>query len=125
MSENNETKKIINKATEYPVIYSYIYERESQDIRRLAGKFTTPKRATKKTATPSTAKVIIGFKIEDGKAIPLYSDKPAVAIDSGIRQSSKLVVAKKGLVKRKAPITTKKRTTSRRRTNKNNPGDEN
>lgn len=126
MSENKETKKTINKATEYPVIYSYIYERESQDIKRLAGKFKATRKTAKKTATKSnSAKVITGFKIEDGKAIPIYSDKPAVVIlDAEIQQSSKVIVAKSGVVKRKTQIAAKKTTTPRRRTKKDNPGEE-
>jgi hypothetical protein len=126
MSENKKTHKAINKATEYPVIYSYIYERESQDIRRLAGNFKTTKRTTKKTANRSNStRIITGFKIEGGKAIPIYSDKPAAVIsDGGIKQKSKVVVAKGGVVKRKSQNTTRKTTTSRIRTKKDNPGEE-
>jgi len=126
MSENKETKRTINKATEYPVIYSYIYERESQDIKRLAGKFKSTKKTRKKTATKSnSARAITGFKIEDGKAIPIYSDMPAVVIlDAETQQKSKVIVAKSGVVRKKVQTTTKKATTSRRRTKKDNSGEE-
>mgnify|MGYP006176897253 CR=1 FL=1 len=122
MSENKETKKTINKATEYPVIYSYIYERESQDIRRLAGKFKGVKKTAKKTSTKSNStKVIIGFNIEDGKAIPIYSDKPAVdKLNVRIQKGSKVIVAKDGVVKRKTQITARKNTIPRKSTKKDN-----
>ena len=84
------------------------------------------KKTAKKTATKSnSARAITGFKIEDGKAIPIYSDKPAVVIlDAETQQKSKVVVAKSGVVRRKAQISTKKTTTSSRRTKKDNPGEE-
>lgn len=68
-----EKKKKIasNKALEYPVIYSYIYERESEDIKRLARKF---KGFRKNKAEASPKKVIIGYKIEGEKAIPIYKE---------------------------------------------------
>lgn len=69
MSKKNET----NKANDYPVIYSYIYERESEDIKRLAGKFSTTKKAN--AAKTGSVSAIRGFKIEEGKAVPIYSDK--------------------------------------------------
>ena len=102
----------MNKATEYPIIYSYIYERESQDIRRLAGKF----KGTKKTTTKSiSAKGIIGFKIEDGKAIPIYSDKPTGNVLNTVNQKkSKVIAAKSGVVRRKT-------TTPKRRAQRDNP----
>lgn len=71
------TKKEKNKSIEYPVIYSYIYERESEDINRLARKFAT----TKKTPYEKTGAIspIRGFRIENGEAIPIYSDEAKVA----------------------------------------------
>ena len=71
-------KNIEVKSIEYPVIYSYIYERESQDIKRLAGKFKNAR--VKKTSNAVVVKTITSFKLDkDGKIIPIYeSSKPTV-----------------------------------------------
>lgn len=71
MKNKNEVKKTSNKAVEYPQIYTYIYERESEDINRLAKNFKSSKKIT---LNPSTSKKITGFKIINEKAIPIYSD---------------------------------------------------
>jgi uncharacterized protein YydD (DUF2326 family) len=68
MSENKDK----NKAIEYPVIYSYIYEREKEDIERLAKKFKVKVRKSKKLPE---GKVIVGYLVEDGEAKPIYKDK--------------------------------------------------
>ncbi|MHA8061485.1 hypothetical protein PQG22_09430 [Aquirufa beregesia] len=72
MSDKIESKKDKNYAVKYPVIYSYIYERESQDINRLAGKFRSSRNlSVKKTSTNQS---ISGFRIENGIATPIYSE---------------------------------------------------
>lgn len=48
--------------SEYPLIYSYIYEREPQDIERLFTSHTKTKKSRKK----GTIKVV-GFKLVDGQ----------------------------------------------------------
>jgi uncharacterized protein (DUF1800 family) len=90
MSANVEKRENANRAVSYPVIYSYIYERETEDIKRLAKSFKTPP-----SINPDTPKnkAIVGFKIENGAAIAVYaksnkakrdkrtsSDKPNVIV---------------------------------------------
>ena len=67
--EKKKQKKSTD-AREYPAIYSYIYEREIEDIKRLSSKIKK-KRQRKKD---NTVKTVLGFKIIDGKATPIYSD---------------------------------------------------
>jgi hypothetical protein len=71
MNPKKDVKKNINKAVEYPQIYTYIYERESEDISRLAKSYKSSKKTNSETTTP---KKITGFKIVNEKAIPVYSD---------------------------------------------------
>ncbi|GEM_PF-1412857 len=71
------TKKEINKSIEYPIIYSYIYERESEDIKRLARKFATTKKTPHEKTGATSA--IRGFRIENGEAIPIYSEAKVLA----------------------------------------------
>ncbi|WP_333862809.1 hypothetical protein [Sphingobacterium sp.] len=68
---NKEDKKS-KELSEYPVIYSYIYEREVDDINRLANKINTIK--NRKKSTPPISKIIIGYKVENGKVVPIYQD---------------------------------------------------
>lgn len=64
-------KGIKVKSIDYPVIYSYIYERESEDIKRLADKFKHAR--IKKPTGKVEVKTIIAFRIdENGKLIPVY-----------------------------------------------------
>jgi hypothetical protein len=76
MSNLKKIKTVKNmavKSSEYPVIYSYIYERESQDIKRLAGKFKNTR--IKKAKDIVEVKTITSFKVDkDGKIIPVYQD---------------------------------------------------
>jgi hypothetical protein len=60
------------KSIEYPVIYSYIYERESQDIKRLAEKFKNTR--VKKVKETPVERTIVGFtQNENGVIIPIYA----------------------------------------------------
>ncbi|MCW2259615.1 MULTISPECIES: hypothetical protein [Sphingobacterium] len=69
--ENKEERK--NKElSEYPVIYSYIYEREIDDIKRLADQIKTIKSKIK--ALPTNNKTIIRYTVEDGKVVPVYEE---------------------------------------------------
>ncbi len=68
--ENNSEIKI--KSVKYPVIYSYIYEREKEDIIRLSSKF---KRVKKSIVNDKTNKIVTGFEIVDGIAKPIYADR--------------------------------------------------
>jgi len=122
MSKKEENKNKTNKAIDYPVIYSYIYEREREDINRLAGKFKN----TRKTKSKTTSnRVIIGFKVENGKAVPIYSDKSLGFTEKvAKKQTSKVMVVKSGVVTGKATKTPKKNT-ARSKQNKNNQGKEN
>lgn len=70
--EKSTIKKGITKSTDYPVIYSYIYERETNDILRLSDNFKNVRIKQKKTFQAS--KAILGFKVENGKVIPIYED---------------------------------------------------
>lgn len=121
MSEKRETRNNTNKAVDYPIIYSYIYEREREDIKRLAGQFKN----TRKTATKPIPRRIVGFKIEDGKAIPIYSEKVTVSAGA-IPARSRGVVAKIGVVKKKSAATTKatKRVNVRKNTKSDNQNEE-
>lgn len=71
MKKKKETNTTENKELkEYPTIYSYIYERESEDIKRLLSQNKSKTRKKK----PTEVKIIIGFKVENGKAIPIYEE---------------------------------------------------
>lgn len=60
------------KSKEYPVIYTYIYERESEDIKRLAEKFKKMKPA--KSSEKTEPKKIVSFDTDDsGKIVPVYA----------------------------------------------------
>lgn len=76
--QNNSSQKSKGKSSEYPIIYSYIYEREAEDIRRLYNehKRNLPKR---KKVTIET-KTIMGFKIENGTAVAIYKEESAKVI---------------------------------------------
>lgn len=64
-------KGIEVKSIDYPVIYSYIYERESEDIKRLVDKFKNAR--IKKPTENIEVKTIIAFRTdENGKLIPVY-----------------------------------------------------
>ncbi len=72
-------KGIELKSIEYPVIYSYIYERESEDIKRLFNKFKNT-RIRKPAAVE--VKTITSFRIDkNGKLQPVYEtiNKPSPA----------------------------------------------
>ena len=71
MKKKKEANVTIDKEIkEYPIIYSYIYERESEDIKRLLS-HNKPKARKKKS---NEVKVVVGFRIEDGKAIPVFEE---------------------------------------------------
>ena len=60
------------KSIEYPIIYSYIYERETEDIKRLSEEFKNV--TIKNPPEHSNPKVILGYKIEGEKAVPIFSN---------------------------------------------------
>lgn len=66
--ENKKNKEL----SDYPVIYSYIYEREVDDIQRLANKMKAIK--GRKKPLLEVNKTIIRYKVENGKIIPVYAD---------------------------------------------------
>lgn len=73
MSEKNDKLNEVKvKSVKYPVIYSYIYEREREDIIRLSSKF---KRVKKSAVNNNSNKVVTGFEIKNGVAKPIYADK--------------------------------------------------
>jgi hypothetical protein len=77
--KTSTARNIEVKSIEYPVIYSYIYERESQDIKRLAGKFKNTR--LKKTRNVVAVKTITSFlRNAEGKIIPIY-EKPIPSIN--------------------------------------------
>ncbi|MNS52385.1 hypothetical protein D3C72_850980 [compost metagenome] len=65
-------KKQEEKDTEYPIIYTYIYEREGQDIKRLSRAYKNVR--PKKHATAPKKKVIVRIQIVDGVPKPIYKD---------------------------------------------------
>jgi len=72
MSKQRKKKGLENELSEYPVIYSYIYERESEDIKRLSEKFKSVKF---RPDNPETSqRTITSYRIENGKAVPVYDD---------------------------------------------------
>lgn len=73
MSKQRKKKGIENDLSEYPVIYSYIYERESEDIKRLSEKFKSLK--AKPSVSENTPRTIISYKIENGKAVAVYDEE--------------------------------------------------
>ncbi|TXF77787.1 hypothetical protein [Chryseobacterium sp.] len=110
MNNKDET----NKSVEYPIIYSYIYERESEDIKRLAGKFANAKRSTtKKTGSVS---VIRGFKIEGDKAVPIYSDT-SQSISTGSQEIKKANTLLDRSGKSKNVVAVRKNSTGKRKKN--------
>lgn len=81
-------KGIELKSIEYPVIYSYIYERESEDIKRLSDKFKNTK--IRKPATIEV-KTITSFRRDDnGRILPVYeSVKPKQEVRRKIHSAQK------------------------------------
>jgi hypothetical protein len=61
-----------NKVSKYPVIYSYIYERESEDIKKL---YNAHKAKPKKRKILIETRTITGFKIENGKAVAIFKEE--------------------------------------------------
>jgi len=73
MSKQRRRKLSENELSEYPIIYSYIYEREAQDIKRLSENFKSFKG---KSGVPETGKrAITSYRIEEGKVVPVYDDE--------------------------------------------------
>lgn len=71
-NRNIRKEKLQAKNIEYPIIYSYIYEREAEDINRLADKFRGKK--IKKIPQERINRTITGYRIEGGKAVPIYKE---------------------------------------------------
>lgn len=73
ISINKKTATREKKTTsrEYPVIYSYIYEREAEDIKRLYDSF---KKNRPKRRKVIIGKVITGFNIVNGKPVPIFRE---------------------------------------------------
>lgn len=72
MKKQRKRKGQENELSEYPVIYSYIYERESEDIKRLSEKFKSIK--SKRNTLDTTERTITAYRIENGKAVPVYAE---------------------------------------------------
>lgn len=115
------SKKVIrrkeNKAIEYPVIYSYIYEREKEDILRLAGKFKNARK--RKSEEIDENRIIVGFKVEDGKAIPIYESGKEGARVVALRKGTTVAVRKSGVTVKRANTKPKSSTTTKRRATSN------
>ncbi|PTB97627.1 hypothetical protein C9994_01975 [Marivirga lumbricoides] len=111
-----DIKRGENKAIEYPVIYSYIYEREKEDILRLAEKFKNTRR--RKDEKIDENRIIVGYKIESGKAVPIYESRKELQKVVGLRKGTKVAVRKSGVTVQR--INTNKRsaaTVKRKSTN--------
>jgi len=94
----SSTKNIEVKSTEYPIMYSYIYEREPQDIKRLYEKF---KDILPQKKIVIKSRVITGYKIENGIPVPVYKNiKPKAAPK---KAALKKVAPKKAALKKVAP----------------------
>lgn len=99
MSKKNIRRRE-NKAIEYPVIYSYIYEREKEDILRLAEGFKNARR--RKDEKIDENRIIIGYKIENGKAVPIYESRKEGQKIVGLRKGTKVAVRKSGVTVKRA-----------------------
>jgi len=115
------SKKIIrrreNKAIEYPVIYSYIYEREKEDILRLAEKFKNARK--RKSEGIDKNRIIVGFKIENAKAVPIYKSVKEGAIVVALREGTKVAVEKSGVTVKRTNTKPKNSATAKRKSTSN------
>ncbi len=68
-----KAKKNDEKISEYPIIYSYIYERETEDIKRLSAKFKNAR--ARKASVNITPNIIIGYQMVEGKVVPIFEKK--------------------------------------------------
>lgn len=114
-----EIRRRENKAIEYPVIYSYIYEREREDILRLAERFKNTRR--RKDEKIEENRIIIGYKIENGKAVPIYESRKEVQKLVGLRKGTKVAVRKSGVTvqrtntNKRSAATVKRKSTSNKK----------
>ncbi len=115
MSKEKITNVKVNKAVEYPVIYSYIYEREKEDIIRLAGKFKGVRKSSRRATVEP--KLITGFKIENGVGVPVYAKESGT-----VKPKDKKVILRGGKVKTRANAKTIKKV-SRKTVKKDNHND--
>lgn len=120
MKKKKEIERRTGRVAEYPVIYSYIYERESEDIKRLAGKFKRSRIRSK----PTQSKVIEGFEIVNGEARPIYVNKERVAeLKEAVLKDEKVIVRKSGLRREPKEYASQKQgTVARKKSRKGNKG---
>ena len=89
---NIAKEDLLAKNIEYPIIYSYIYEREAEDINRLADKFKGKR--VRKISKEKIHRTITGYKIVRGKAVPIYKDDLEKAASEAAKKVSKSAVKK-------------------------------
>ena len=106
-----------NKAIEYPVIYSYIYEREKEDILRLAEKFKNSRK--RKSEEVEDNRIIIGYKIEGGKAVPIYESRKERERVIPLGTGTKVAVEKSGVTVNRVKTNPRNSATLKRKSTRN------